>query len=705
MNININIEAERKTMTQMTNNTEVKAEMPYRNDKLKQTQNIDLLYIDDDNLALIKNELSESREENPEENLGERSFYLSFSSEDPYERSFGIEILDHGEDCVDLSWLRSGRAPLLLDHDHKKQIGIIESAEITSDLRGRAKVRFGRSVLAQSVYQDVIDGIRGNISVGYKYKRSDLVLSEKGEEGKPDTYRVSKWEPLEVSLVSIPADQTVGIGRSDNARKSKKPKKSSKKPEQEISNNETNIIYKVRSDMEPNKTEAKITEASAMQASEMRTSAMQTLPMQALSNIDAGFNPEQIRQDETTRISEILALGDKHNMQERAMEFIKTGRTIDNFRRQILDTLSTSSAINTARQENPIIGMNHKEIGSFSIIKAIRAVISGNWRGAELEKEASETVSKQVGREPASFFVPLDIMAEQRSMQIRNLEKITNVAGGYLVGTDYMSGSFIELLRSKMLVKQMGAKVMSGLHGDVAIPKQTGGATTYWVSEGGAPDHSQQSFGQVTLSPRSIAAFTDFTRKLVLQSSPDIETLIRNDLATVIALEIDRVAISGSGNGAEPLGILNTDGIGEVAINADPAHADAISWGKIVDLESNIAAQNADIGTLGYLCNANMRGLLKQKEKANDTAQFIWENSGEQGFGMLNGYRVGTSNQVPANSLLFGNFGDLIIGQWGVMDVLVDPYTLGTSGGIRIRVMQDVDLAVRHAESFAVARA
>lgn len=249
-----------------------------------------------------------------------------------------------------------------------------------------------------------------------------------------------------------------------------------------------------------------------------------------------------------------------------------------------------------------------------------------------------------------------------------------------------------------MLVKQMGAKVMSGLHSDVAIPKQTGGATTFWVSEGRSPEHSEQAFAQVTLSPKSIAAYTDFTRKLVLQSSPDIENLVRSDLATVIALEIDRAAISGRGIGAEPLGILNTTGIGNVTFDDD----DPISWGKIVDLESLIAAGNADIGTLGYLCNASIRGILKQTEKAEGTAQFVWESSSELGFGYLNGYRVGTTNQIPADTILFGNFADLIIGQWGVLDVLVDPYTLGTSGGIRIRVMQDVDIAVRHAESFAV---
>ncbi|MFY9589545.1 phage major capsid protein [Rickettsia endosymbiont of Halotydeus destructor] len=304
-----------------------------------------------------------------------------------------------------------------------------------------------------------------------------------------------------------------------------------------------------------------------------------------------------------------------------------------------------------------------------------------------------------MGREPASFFIPMDVMLEQ-NYEKRDLQKLVNTAGGYLVPTDYLRGNFIELLRNKMLVRQMGAKVMSGLQGDIAIPKQMGGATAFWVAEGESPQKSQQTFGQVTLSPKSIAAYTDFSRKLILQASPDIEQLVRDDLATTIALEIDRAAIMGSGKGAEPLGILNHK-INRINI----ADNEQIDFGKIVDLESSIAAKNADIGSLGYLCNAALRGHLKQTEKADGTAQFIWESKGnDASFGYLNGYKVGTTNQMPADTLLFGNFADLIIGQWGVLDVLVDPYALGTSGGIRIRLMQDIDIAIRHPESFAVAR-
>ena len=625
-----------------------------------------------------------------EGNEDSRSFMLSFSSEQPVERIFGIEVLDHEPGSIKLDWLSSGRAPLLLDHDPAKQIGVVETASIDDDGFARASVRFGNSKLAAEAYQDVVDDIKGNISVCYRYMKDGVVLEKEGIEGEPNIYRITGWEPLEVSLVSIPADHTVGIGRmqadEDNYFADSK----------EIIEQQT---YEVRTNMQETTTN-----------NELDKNKNKNYNQNDSTNIS--INSEQIRKEESARITEIIALGDLHNMASEAKEFMQQGRSLDSFREFVLDKLakrSESVSINTSNPDNALIGMSARESREFSIIKAIRAAVTGNWSGAELEREASAAVSKQIGREPGSFFVPLDVtinqMRDQDNVRTRNLEKLTNIAGGYLVGTDYMATNFIEMLRNKMLVNQMGAKVMSGLQGDVAIPKQTGGASTFWVSEGQAPQHSQQAFGQVTLSPRSVAAYTDFTRKLVLQASPDIENLVRSDLATTLALELDRVAIAGNGVGAEPVGIMNTAGIEEVAIVVDDdAHEHALKWGKIVDLESKIAAKNADIGSLGYLCNANMRGLLKQKEVAPNTAKFIWENSGEPGFGMLNGYRVGTTNQMPANTILFGNFADLIIGQWGVMDVLVDPYTLGTSGGIRIRVMQDVDLAIRHAESFAVAK-
>jgi len=355
---------------------------------------------------------------------------------------------------------------------------------------------------------------------------------------------------------------------------------------------------------------------------------------------------------------------------------------------------------------DPSIGMNKRDVKQYSLVRAIRAAATGNWKDAELEKEASEAVAKKFRKEPRGFYVPYDWLATGLATEQRDLLVGTGSQGGYLVGTDLLSKSFIELLRNKMVAQAAGAKVLSGLVGDIAIPKQSGGATAYWVSEGSAPDESNQTVEQVALSPKSIAAFTDYTRKLLLQSSIDVEAFVRDDLATVLALGIDLAVFHGSGTGAEPTGIQNTTGVATVAIGSDGGDP---TWSHIVDLETEVAQDNADIGSLAYITNAKVRGKLK-KTAINATYgdKMVWENSNTP----LNGYKAFVTNQVKSDltkgsgtnlsAIFFGNWGDVIIGQWGTLDILVDPYTGGTSGTVRIIAFQDVDIAVRHPESFSM---
>jgi HK97 family phage major capsid protein len=286
---------------------------------------------------------------------------------------------------------------------------------------------------------------------------------------------------------------------------------------------------------------------------------------------------------------------------------------------------------------------------------------------------------------------------------MRDLNVTTSTAGGHTVSTDLLSGSFIDMLRNKMSVVGLGATMMNDLVGNIAIPRQTGGATSYWVAESGAVTESQPAFDQVTLSPSTVGAFSDVSRRLLLQSSMDVEAFIRNELATTLALEIDRAAIEGSGSSNQPTGILNVSGIGAVAGGTNGAAPD---WADIVDLESAVSVDNADMGALGYLTNASVRGKLLQTEKASSTGQYIWGEGNT-----LRGYNAAVSNQVPSDltkgsgtglsAILFGNWNDLIIGTWGGIDINIDTSTGSASGTVRVVALQDVDVAVRHAESFA----
>lgn len=405
-----------------------------------------------------------------------------------------------------------------------------------------------------------------------------------------------------------------------------------------------------------------------------------------------------------TRIAEIIAIGEmfaKSGGDKLAAEALRSGKSVEEFKAEMLKH-AANKPLNTAD-----IGLTEKEAKQFSFLRAINALANPGDRRAQeaaaFERECSDAFAGKLGRAAQGFFVPHEV-------QRRDLTVGTATAGGHTVDTKLLAASFIDLLRNRMLVTKLGAQMLTGLTGSIAIPRQTGAATAYWVAESGAPTESAAAFDQVAMAPKTVGAFSDISRKLLLQSSLDVEAFVRGDLAKVLAIEIDRAAINGSGASNQPTGILNTSGIGDVAGGTNGA---APTWAHIVDLWSDVAVANADFGSTGYLTNAKVAGKLMTTEKASGTAQFVCPAFPDAG-GMTNfgGARAGISNQVPSNltkglasgvcsAILFGNFADLIIGEWGTLDLMVDPYTGSTSGTVRVVALQDVDIAVRHAVSFS----
>lgn len=571
-----------------------------------------------------------------------RTVSLAFASEVPYERSWGVEILDCSTRSVRQGRMKTG-ANLLCDHDARDVVGVVESVEIGPDRVGRAVVRFGKSARAEEVFRDVLDGIRRNVSVGYMIHKATLVETKDGLE----TYRVTDWEPFEVSLVSVPADASVGVGRSLPTTPPLSPSPQEK---------------------------SAMSEVQATPAVEPKVEVVATRNHAAeISRIAAGMPGGA----------------------ELAMKAIQAGQTVEQFQQEAIRHLSTKP-VATAD-----IGMDTKEVKRYSVVRALNAMANPNDRGAynaaAFERECSEAVAAKMGKTSRGMFLPNDV-------QKRDLVVGTATAGGNLVATDLLAGDFISLLRNAMVVSTMGTRMLTGLQGQIAIPRQSGAATAYWVAENGAPTESQQTVDQVTMSPKTVGAYTDFSRKLLLQSSIDVENMVTGDLAMVLGLAIQQAAINGSGAANQPSGIL-TQVTPSVIGGANGA---APTWPNIIALETNVAAANADVGTLGYLTNTKVRGKLKGTEKFSTAGQPVYE----AGSTPLNGYRTGITNSVPSNlvkgtsgavasAIIFGNFADLIIGMWGTLDMLVDPYTGGTAGTVRIITLQDVDVALRHVESFA----
>lgn len=577
-----------------------------------------------------------------------RTVELAFSSEEPYDRYWGREILDHNPASIRLGRLTAG-GPLLMDHDSRDHVGVIESVQIGADRVGRAVVRFGKSARAEEIFQDVKDGIRRSVSVGYVIHKAQLI--EKGEE--VDTYRVNDWEPFEVSLVSVPADASVGVGRSMD---------------------EENPIIEI-----PNQEQKKMT----------------------IETVDVAGAEARGAQGLQARVSEIIKIGEQYKATDLAAQYVRDGKSVDDFKSALLERKAS------APQPTAEIGLSDKEAKNFSFLRAINALANPTDRkaqeAAKFERECSDAFGAKMGRSAQGFYVPVEV-------QKRDLVVGTPTAGGNVVDTLLLASSFIDLLRNRMQVARMGAQFLTGLTGSIAIPRQTGGATAYWVAESGAPPESQQAFDQVAMSPKTVGAFTDISRKLLLQSSIDIEGFVRNDLATVLALAIDQAAISGTGASNQPTGILSTAGIGDVAGGTNGL---APTWAHIVELWSDIANANADFGSLGILTNSKVHGKLMGTLKSAGVAGYIAESFPDgQGLSNYGGVRAGISNQVPSNltkgtssgvcsAIIHGNWNDLIIGQWGTLDLMVDPYTGSTSGTVRVVALQDVDIAVRNAVSFS----
>jgi HK97 family phage major capsid protein len=563
-----------------------------------------------------------------------RQVRIAISSEEPVQRSFGMEVLEHSNEAIDLSFLASGRAPLLLDHDPEKQIGVIESVELDGSARRlRATVRFGKGALAREAFDDVVDGIRANISVGYAINKL--------ERKDKDTYVAKSWRPMEASLVSIPADVTVGVGRSSDVS-----------PEPVIKTD-----FKEESIMSEQTIDIAAVEAEARKAAQRNA-------------------------------AQIVELGARHNKSDLAQKAIAQGLSIEEFRGELLEAVGSQRAL-----EEQAIGMSQKEVKSFSLMRAIHALANPTDRRAQeaaaFEFECSRAAAEAYGRTAQGILLPAEVMRNWK----RDLNSSDEAA---LFTDDFRGGDFIDALRNASSVMQAGARMLNGLSGDVKIPKKTGTASASWIAtEGGAASESEMTVGSVSLTPKTLGAFTDVTRQLLIQSSLDVEALIRDDLAQAIALAIDLGALSGSGSSGQPTGIKNTSGINTVDFGTAP---DLVpTFAQVVEMETKVREDNA-LGNGGaYILNATMHGALKSVEKASNTAQFVVENGGN-----MNGYRTIVSNQVASGDLYFGDFSQLLIGMFGGLDIVVDPYTASTSGTVRVVALQSVDCAVRHATAFCL---
>jgi HK97 family phage major capsid protein/HK97 family phage prohead protease len=606
-------------------------------------------------------------------------FTASLSSEEPYGRYFGVEILDHGEKSIDLSRARDG-LPLLWGHDGHTRgtvVGRVENLRV-QDKRLRGDLRFFSTADAQDVKTIVAEGHR-EMSIGYTVERMRLESTD--AKSQQATYRVTRWQPMEASIVAVPADATVGVGRAA----------------------EDGADTVIENALEPEPAKPDVAPAPTPEpVSTRQAEAGNPTKVKIMDQSQAAAGPD-------TSVADIINLGEKFAAlggDKVAQSFLRSGRKdLNEFQAELLQAVGTKAG----EAKPALAGMNEREKSRFSVTRLIHALAaphdSAARAAAAFEFEASEASLKAQGRglrAGAQATIPVDVLYHGQ----RDLIVATSTMGGFTVGTDLQGASFIDILRNKTQLIQAGATVLSDLSGVIAIPTKAASATAYWVAESGSPTEGNITFGQLTMTPKTVGAYVDFSRKLTLQSSIAVEQMVRNDLIDQLAVAIDLAGLAGAGTGSEPSGILTSTSVGTATAGANGG---APTWQLMVDLETLVANGNADVGRLSYFFNTRTRGKLKAVTKSTSAvAGFIWEG----GATPVNGYAAQVTNQLSntltkgtstaiCSAAIFGNFADLVIGQWGGLDLMVDPYTGSTAGTMRVVALQDIDIMIRRNASFA----
>lgn len=613
-----------------------------------------------------------------------RTVEVAVSSEYPFRRWFGMEILDHSPESVDLTRLQNG-APLLDQHNDWRQIGVVEEAWLDGDRKLRARVRFSRSADAEAVWQDVVDGIRRHIST--RYLIHEMVLES--ERDGVDTYRVTRWEPFEVSSVSIPVDPTVGVGRS------------LAEPQHTITVKETRMSKAAQTPgADDNTTGASTTTTGGEQ-------------QRGLGGGQGAEPRDNILAQERQRVADITEMGERFNQRSLAQEAIQKGHGVDQVRAMLLERLNPQSTPTCSGQQgrdlpsfgeqqravtSQGLGVSEKESQRYSLMRALEAAATNDWSKAGFEREVSIAVADELKTEARGFYVPHDLLMRAYAhhpmlQQQRSLEVGTAGKGGELVATDLRVDQFIDLLRNRTVIARLGARMLSGLEGDVDIPKKVNGANFYWLGENEDVTNSDFDLATLGLSPKTIAGAIPVSRKLRKQASMSVEALIIDDLISGIGVATDLAQLAGDGLNNKPLGLLNQTGLG-----AHEFPNAGIDWASIVEMETKVATYNADDGALNYVTGVAQRGAAKKTEAFAGTGERIWTKGNE-----VNGYNAVATNQMPADTWLFGDWSQIVIGMWGVLDLKPDPYALASNDGLVVRVFQDLDTNVRRAEAFCKA--
>jgi len=651
-----------------------------------------------------------------------RTVSFSFSSRTPVKRRIGDkafrEVLSHDIGAIDDGRLTKGVVPLLWNHNWDNQIGRIVTYGVQNG-RGVATAVLSPNQNGDEALRDIKAGIKTAISVGYipramrclrkrgepKVELDDEKLRSPGRDDDPDEiddpddlfddtdsdegddddddsdlFEVSRWEPIEVSLVSVPADPSVGVGRGIDQ-----------------------TLYEVRMLGEPDEVvpELKVNlERENLMPENTATPPVAAPPVVEIKNEEMS----RIRETEMVRIREIQAFGSKFNAAPEAEEYIRNGKPVADFTSFILrEKVPVNAPVTTVAE--PSLGFGARDRSRYSIVRAIQKKIraqNGEGKFDGFESEVSQEIARIHGQSPQGFFMPDWALT-------RDLTVSPPATGGVTVQTT-VEPSLIPLLRNRTAVLQAGARYMSGLQGNLSMPRQNAPSTITWNTEIAAVTESDLKMEAITLSPNRVGGWCNYSKQLLAQSSLDIDNVVRDDMVQVIQIAIDSVALNGTGTN-QPTGILNTPANpSTLPYNYSQAAPSVIfgpsgypTWAQVIAMESHVESGNLVLDDSAcYITTPAVKGTWKSlaKNDPRNTAGpyfpvFFWEPDNT-----VNGYRAIPTNQVQGDKVVFGKWNELMIGQWAGLDIVVDIYTLATQAEIRVITNMFVDVKYRYASAF-----
>ena len=328
--------------------------------------------------------------------------------------------------------------------------------------------------------------------------------------------------------------------------------------------------------------------------------------------------------------------------------------------------------------------------GRVNVLDAIAAQIENRSVTGALAEFQAEAKRNGITARNGGILVPTSIFEKRATM--------TTTGAAAVVPDDYRADQFIGLLRNSLIVRQLGARVLPGLKGDTVLPKATGSATAYWVAEGDALTESNTTYSSIKLEPKTVGALTAFSRQLALQSNPSIEALLRDDISAVVGLAVDKALIHGTAVAKQPVGILNVAGIQTASLST-------LTWAAIVAMLEKLGLEN--ITPNAVLTHAKAATKLQTTLK-DASAGSVYLMDG----GRVAGLNAYVTNQLDAKTgtpdkgrVIAGDFSQIVIGEWGVTEILANPYAAGyyEKGDVQLRIMHTMDAVVRHPKAFVVA--